>query len=68
MTRTTLKLDTDLIDLAMKLSGAKTKTHAINLALDEFVRRRERELFRRELGSFDLSMNLDELRRLRHAS
>jgi hypothetical protein len=68
MSRTTLKLDEGLIDLAMKLSGAKTKTDAINLPLDEFVRRRERELLRRELGSFDLNLTIDELRRLRHAS
>jgi Arc/MetJ family transcription regulator len=68
MSRTTLKLDADLVDLAMKLSGAKTKTDAINLALSEFVRRRERELLRGELGSFDLNLSIDELRRLRHAS
>jgi Arc/MetJ family transcription regulator len=61
MSRTTLKLDADLVDLAMKLSGAKTKTDVINLALSEFVRRRE-------LGSFDLNLSIDELRRLRHAS
>jgi Arc/MetJ family transcription regulator len=68
VSRTTLKLDSDLVDLAMKLSGAKTKTEAINLALDEFVRRRERELLRRDLGSFDLQLSLDELRHLRHAN
>jgi Arc/MetJ family transcription regulator len=68
VTRTTLKLDSDLVDLAMKLSGAKTKTDAINLALDEFVRRRERELLRHDLGSFDLRLGPDELRHLRRAN
>jgi Arc/MetJ family transcription regulator len=66
--RTTLKLDPQLVDQAMKLSGAKTKTDAINLALEEFVRRRERELLRRELGTFDLTLSPEELRQLRRAS
>ncbi len=66
--RTTLKLDSHLVDKAMQLSGAKTKTDAINLALNEFVRRRERELLRGELGSFDLTLSAEELRQLRRAS
>ena len=68
MGRTTLQLDVTLIDQAMKLSGAKTKTDAINLALNLYVRSAERELFRRELGSFDLILTAEELRCLRHAS
>ncbi len=66
--RTTLKINASLIDQAMKLSGVKTKTDVINLALDELVRRRERELLRAELGSFDLALSPEELRELRHAS
>ncbi len=56
-----------LIDDAMRLSGARTKTEAIELALRELVRRRERELPRKELGSFDLDLDPEELRRLRKA-
>lgn len=67
MSRTTLKIDPALVDHAMKLSGVKTKTDVINLALDEFVRRRERELLRGELGSFDLTISPEELRQLRRA-
>ena len=65
--RTTLNVDPHLVDQAMKLSGAKTKTDAINLALHAFIRSRERDLLRRELGSFDLSLTADEIRRLRQA-
>ena len=65
MTRTTLQIDEALLDEAMRLSGARTRTDAINRALGEFVRRQERELLRQELGSFDLDLDLDELRRRR---
>ena len=65
MTRTTLQIDETLLDEAMRLSGARTKTDTINWALAEFVRRQERERLRQELGSFDIDLDLDELRRRR---
>ncbi len=68
MGRTTLEIDDALLETAMTVSGAKTKTEAIDLALREFIRSRERGLLRRELGSFDLDLDLEELRRLRRAS
>ncbi len=67
MGRTTLDINEGLLGDAMRLSGARTKTEAIELALRELVRRRERELLRKELGSFDLDLDLEELRRLRKA-
>ncbi len=68
MGRTTLEIDDALIETAMALSGAKTKTEAVDLALRELIRSRERGLLRRELGSFDLDLDQEELRRLRRAS
>ncbi|MDO8673284.1 MAG: type II toxin-antitoxin system VapB family antitoxin [Dehalococcoidia bacterium] len=65
--RTTLEIDEALLDDAMELSGAKTKTEAIDLALHELIRSRERGLLRRELGTFDLDLGPEELRRLRQA-
>ncbi len=67
MGRTTLEIDEALIQAAMELSGAKTKTEAIEFALREFIRGHERELLRLELGSFDIDLGLKELRRLREA-
>lgn len=67
MSRTTLQIDSELLESAMRLSGAKTKTEAIELALRELVRRSERELLRNELGSFELDLDPEELRRLRRA-
>ncbi len=68
MERTTLTVDSKLLEQAVKLSGVKSKTEAINLALSEFVRQRERELLRAELGTFDLDLTADEVRELRRAS
>ncbi len=67
MGRTTLDIDESLLAAAMRLAGARTKTEVIELALRELVRQRERELLRRELGSFDLDLDLQALRRLRQA-
>jgi Arc/MetJ family transcription regulator len=67
MSRTTLHIDPKLLEEAMQLSGAKSKTDVINMALDEFVRRRERELLLQQLGSFELNLDPEELRRLRRA-
>jgi Arc/MetJ family transcription regulator len=67
MGRTTLVIDDELLEVAMSASGAKTKTETIELALRELIRARERERLRQELGSFDLDLTLDELRRQRRA-
>jgi Arc/MetJ family transcription regulator len=39
MKRTTLMLDEDLLDEAVRLSGARSGSAAVRLALEEFVRR-----------------------------
>lgn len=43
MSRTTLIIDEALLAEAMRLSGAKTKTETLTLALREFVRHQRRE-------------------------
>ncbi|MBI3977031.1 MAG: type II toxin-antitoxin system VapB family antitoxin [Chloroflexi bacterium] len=67
MGRTTLDIDADLLRRAMELSGVRTKTDAINLALREYVRQQQRRQLIDLLGNFDLDLDLDELRRLRQA-
>jgi len=41
--RTTLALDKKLLEEAMKCSGKKTKTSVVNMALEDFVRRKKLE-------------------------
>ena len=47
---TSLAISPDLLERAVELSGMKTKTAAVTLALQEFIARRER---RRLLELFD---------------
>ena len=56
-----------LLDAAVQVSGSKTKTEAIETALRELIRARERERLRQELGTFELDLTLEQLRRQRRA-
>ncbi len=58
--RTTLAINEKLLDEAKELSGAKTKKEAVEIALDEFVRKRKaRKLLDLE-GKVELSFTLKE--------
>jgi Arc/MetJ family transcription regulator len=60
--RTTLDLPNGLIDKAMKISGAKTKSLLVKEALEEMIRKRERVKLLTFKGKVDLNIDLDELR------
>jgi len=66
--RTTLDLPDDLLNEAMRLSKAKTKTGAIVLSLQELINRRKIEQLRKLKGKLDLDIDLDSLRRDRTVS
>lgn len=58
--RTTLAINEELLNEAKALSGAKTKKHAVEIALQEFIRRRKaRKLLELE-GKIELSFSLPE--------
>jgi len=63
--KTTVVINDELLNEAMKASRAKTKKEAIEAGLRELVRRKNIEAFKKELGTFDLALSLDELERLR---
>ena len=63
--KTTVVIDDDLLREAIEVAGVKTKRDAIELALRELVRLKNREALIRELGTYDLDMTLEELERLR---
>ena len=65
MAKTTVIIDDELLDEAMKVSGAKTKKEAITTGLKELIRRRNIEALCQELGTFDLALSLEELEKLR---
>ena len=55
--RTTLLLDEHLIKERMALTGAKTKTDAIHLAVSELIRRKKRDGLKALSGKIALAEN-----------
>ena len=56
---TNLSIAPSLLEKALELSGEKTKKAAVNLALREFVARRERMKLRELFGSLEWSSDFD---------
>jgi Arc/MetJ family transcription regulator len=65
MRRTTITIDDKLLKAALRVSGAKSKKEVVEEGLKELIRKKSLDSFRKELGSFDLSLNLKELKKLR---
>ena len=68
MRKTTLVIDEELLDAAMKAVGARTKKEVVEAGLKSLVRDRNREALRKGLGTFEIDLTLEELDRLRHAT
>ena len=58
--RTTLSINEKLLDEAKVLSGARTKKEAVEIALDEFIRRRKAKKLLDLEGKVELSFTLKE--------
>ncbi len=67
MKKTTVFIDEQLLKEAMEAIRVKTKKEAIRAGLEALVRRHHRESLQKELGTFDLDLNLEELEKLRNA-
>ena len=66
--RTTLNIDDEALEQAMRAAEGKTKTQVINEALREFARRRRvRELLEFQ-GKAEWSGDIDQLRKRRRAT
>ena len=65
MKKTTVFIDEALIEIALKASKLRTKKEVIEAGLKELVRKKNRDLLRGELGSFDIDLSLDELKKRR---
>jgi Arc/MetJ family transcription regulator len=61
--RTTLNLDTQALDSAMKISPGRTKTDVINEALREYTRRRKLKEILKFKGNMPWEGDLDQLRK-----
>jgi Arc/MetJ family transcription regulator len=60
--RTTLEIPEELIEEAMKLTGAKTKSQLITDALKEKIEKIKRQRLLTFKGKIDLDIDLDVLR------
>jgi Arc/MetJ family transcription regulator len=60
--RTTLNLNDNLLEEAMKLSGEKTKTSVIHRALTDYIRTARMKGILDYAGKLDLKIDLDVLR------
>ena len=63
--RTTIEIDERLLREAMDITGAKKKRQCIELALQEVVRRKRLERLIQRLGKTPLTIDTDDLERLR---
>lgn len=62
--RTTLDIDKKLLETVVALTGEKSKSKALNKALEEYIRERRIEELRAMLGTIDLVDNWYELRHM----
>lgn len=60
--RTNIVIDDDLLSDAIKLSGAKTKREAVELALKSLIKLKKQEKIKNYRGKLKWEDNLDELR------
>jgi len=67
MKKTTVLIDEELLRNAIEITGAKSKKEAIERGLRSLVQQHNREALRKDLGTFDIDLTLNELERLRHA-
>lgn len=67
MRKTTVLINDQLLKAAMEAIGARSKKEAIDAGLRSLVRQWNREALRKELGTFEIDLTLNELERLRHA-
>ena len=69
--RTTMDLPKDLLEEARRVSGTKTKTSAVILALQQLIDSKKIEKLRALRGTIDLDIDLKKLRKdrttLQHA-
>jgi len=65
MGKTTVVIDETLIKEALKVTNLKTKREVIEKGLRELLRIKNRDLLRKELGTFDIDLSLDELKKKR---
>ena len=68
MIRMTITIDDELVDAVKEISGASTKSEAINAALQDFLRRQRLQRVLARQGKIDLALDQAKLQELRETS
>jgi Arc/MetJ family transcription regulator len=63
--RTTIDIDDNLLKEAMKETSSTTKKDVVEEALAELIRARRIEKLRRMIGTYEIGITPEELRRMR---
>lgn len=67
MKRTSLALDERLLEDAVAAIGARTKKEAVEAGLRVLIRMKQKEMLRKDIGTFDMDLSLSEPEELRSA-
>ena len=67
MVRMTITIDDELVDAVKEISGASTKSEAINVALQDFLRRQQLQRVLERQGKVELALDQEKLPELREA-
>ena len=62
--RTTLDVDEKLMETMLKMTGEKSKSKAVNKAMEDFIRRKSIDDLRAMAGKIDMIDNWQELEEL----
>ncbi len=65
MGKTTVELDETLLQKAKEAIGSRTKKETIETALQELVKRHQRELLIQEMGTYDLDLTQEDIDKMR---
>jgi len=65
MGKTTVEIDETLMNEAIRITNLKTKKAVVEKGLKELLRARNRDLLRQELGTFDIDLSLEQLKKKR---
>jgi Arc/MetJ family transcription regulator len=65
MGKTTVEIDETLMNGAIRITNLKTKKAVVEKGLKELLRARNRDLLRQELGTFDIDLSLEQLKKKR---
>jgi hypothetical protein len=66
MKKTTVLLNEQLLQEAKKAVGAQSIREVIEIGLTSLVRQANREALRKELGTYDIDLTLEDLEALRN--